>query len=189
MTGNARAGEALGRLLAGNRRFVSGVGALPGGAQAQMWAERRRELVTVQAPFAAVLSCSDSRVVPEFIFDQGLGDLFVVRVAGNVALDPLRASLEFAVHLLDVPLVVVLGHTGCGAVHAAVSGGKLPDNLAALIDAIRPAVALAAGKPGSLVDQAVRANVVLNVERLRSIEGAEILGAVYDLASGEVELL
>lgn len=189
MTADVPAGEmtadgALQTLLAGNRRFVDGTRIFP-----DQSAARRSELVAEQKPFAAILSCSDSRVVPEIIFDQGLGDIFEVRVAGNVALGPLAASIEYAVQQLDVPLVMVLGHTGCGAIELAARGEQLTGTIAALAAEMEPALAVARAEAGPLVENAVRANVALNVDRLRSIHGAEVVGAVYDLASGLVELV
>ncbi len=189
MTPGVSADEALKRLLAGNRRFLDGQRASPDLAQARAWAARRQELVAGQHPFAAVLSCSDSRVVPEIIFDQGLGDLFVVRVAGNIVTSVLAASLEYAAVQLDVPLIFVLGHTGCGAVQVALSGIRPPGELGALVDAIEPALVLARQEPGPLLENAVRANVGLSVDRLRSIRNVRLVGAVYDLGTGLVALL
>jgi carbonic anhydrase len=193
MTENIKADEALERLLAGNRRYVSGARAFPDQTLA-----RRQELVAGQKPFAAILSCSDSRVVPEIIFDQGLGNLFVVRVAGNIVDDALCGSLVYAVEHLGVPLILVLGHSGCGAVQLVIAGGPEEESLEALVAAIESAVELARSEPGPLLENAVRANVVLTVGQLRSAAGLatcaakgdlEILGAVYDLASGVVTLL
>jgi carbonic anhydrase len=189
MTPSVTADEALERLLAGNRRFLDGTRASPDAAQAGAWAARRQELVAGQQPIAAVLSCSDSRVVPEIIFDQGLGDLFVVRVAGNIVTGVLAASLEYAAHHLSVPLILVLGHTGCGAVQVALSGIRPPGDLGTLVDAIEPALVLARREPGPLLDNAVRANVGLSVDRVRSIPNVRVVGAVYDLATGLVALL
>lgn len=184
-------------------------------------ADRRAELVGGQTPFAAVLGCSDSRVPPEVVFDRGPGDLFVIRVAGNVA-GPLEiGSIEFAVDNLGTPLVVVLGHTGCGAVGATIdalraragrSGGdsdgplapELGPNLGAIVERIRPVVAPlldtsggGADDPETIAEDAVRANVLAEAERLRdgsellrqSVAGGKLLivGAEYSLASGVVD--
>lgn len=194
ITGNVRAGEALERLLAGNRRYVTAMHIHPDQTPA-----RRQELVAGQTPFAAILSCSDSRVVPEIIFDQGLGHLFVVRVAGNIVDNVTLGSLEYAVRHLGVPLVLVMGHTGCGAVTAAVESAEDEGQIRTLIAAIQPAVALARNEPGPLVDNAVRANVRLAVRRLEDVAPVlapcvalgqvMITGGVYDLRSGAVDLL
>src|SRR5262245_22157340 len=122
-------------------------------------AARQRELASGQHPHAAVLSCADSRVAPEIIFDQGLGDLFDVRVAGNIAGDAEVASIEYAAEHLNVPLVVVMGHQKCGAVTAAAEGGEASGHLPTLLQAIRPAVEKAAGLPGDRIDNAIRLNV------------------------------
>ena len=194
MTRKAIADEALERLLAGNWHFVADARAYPDQTPAH-----RRELATGQHPFAAILGCADSRVPPEIIFDQGLGNLFSVRVAGNIVDDASLGSLEYAVQRLGVPLIVVLGHSGCGAVQTAVAGGDPGGNLAMLVRAIQPAVELARTEPGALLENAVRANVGLAVRQLRtaapilaSLEATgnlEVRGALYDLASGLVELL
>src|SRR5262245_21823014 len=160
---------------------------------------RQRELASGQHPHAAILSCADSRVAPEIVFDQGLGDLFDVRVAGNVAGDAEIASLEYAAEHLHCPLVVVMGHQKCGAVSAAVEGGEATGHLPALIAAIRPAVEKAAGLPGDRVENAVRINVENVVRQLRGSRPVleemnaaghlRIVGAVYSLDTGKVEWL
>src|SRR3954471_6751789 len=119
---------------------------------------RQQELVGAQYPHAEILSCADSRVPPEIIFDQGLGDLFVVRVAGNVAADTELGSLEYGAEHLHIPLLVVLGHEGCGAVTAAVEGGPPEGHIAALVNLIKPALEHSRGQPGDPVENAVRAN-------------------------------
>lgn len=186
------AAEALQRLLDGNRRFVAETRAFPN--QAPL---RRRELAAGQKPFAAILGCSDSRVVPEIIFDQGLGDLFVARVAGNIVDPALRASLGYAIDYLGVPLILVLGHTGCGAVQAALAPGGFgarAGELAVLLAAIEPAIAFARREVGDsnpelLLAVTVRANVRLAVSQLQSGSGVDVVGALYDLASGTVEIV
>jgi carbonic anhydrase len=158
----------------------------------------------VQYPIVAVLSCSDSRVAPELVFDQGPGDVFVVRLAGNFLNDDGFASLEYAVKFLGAPLVMVLGHTNCGAVAAAVKvvqeHAELPGHLPDLVKSIEPAVIAAHAKhPSDLVAAAIEENVRLNTKRL--VDDAPILtdafaakklnvvGGIYDLATGKVGLI
>ena len=160
---------------------------------------RQRELASGQHPHAQILSCADSRVPPEIIFDQGLGDLFVVRVAGNVATDTEIGSLEYGAEHLHIPLLVVLGHESCGAVTAAVQGGPPEGHIAALVDLIKPAVDKTRGLPGDPVANAVRTNVELVVKQLRSstpllselVEHGKlkIVGGVYSLETGKVTWL
>lgn len=161
--------------------------------------ERQRELVKGQHPHAEILSCADSRVPPEIIFDQGLGDLFVVRVAGNIATDAELASLEYGAEHLHIPLLVVLGHEHCGAVTAAVEGGKPEGHLGTLVDFLRPAVDQTRTMAGDKVENAVRANVQLVVQQLRSStpilselvahNKLKIVGGVYSLDTGKVNWL
>lgn len=196
--------EAIERLKEGNRRFVAG--RRRSGAVSP---SRRMRLTDGQNPFAAILGCSDSRVPAELVFDQGLGDLFVVRVAGNVAAPSQVGSVEFAASLFGIELVVVLGHTRCGAIEATLKeldhpAGDPSANLGAILNRIRPAVrSLPDMTPDAdhdtLARQAVRANVRAQVAVLS--QGSEILGrlveagrltvvgAEYDLATGEVEFL
>jgi len=194
--------EALARLKEGNRRFESGnrqVGPLVG--------VRRNELMAGQEPFAIVLGCSDSRVPAEMVFDQGLGDLFVIRVAGNVVAPSQIGSVEFAAERFGTRLVVVLGHTLCSAISATLDELQRPSeaqsrNLRSIVDRIRPAVvAMLATElrhdPEALARHAIRANVMLAVDHLR--HGSEILeqliqkdgllvvGAEYSLETGAVE--
>jgi carbonic anhydrase len=166
--------------------------------------EHRADRAEAQHPFAAILACSDSRVAPERVFDQGPGDIFAVRLAGNIVNDDGLASLEYAVKFLGTPLVIVLGHTNCGAVTAAVNvvtrRAALPGHLPKLIAAIEPAVIAAHGRhPSDLVAASIEENVKLSVKRLRADEpivtealvAKELIavGGVYDLASGTVKLL
>jgi carbonic anhydrase len=161
--------------------------------------ERQRELTSSQHPHAIVLSCADSRVAPEIILDQGLGDLFDVRVAGNVASDPELASIEYAAVHLHSPLLVVMGHQKCGAVTAAAESGEAEGHLPSLLNMIRPAVASAKGQPGDLIDNAVRINVENVVRQIRGSKpvlaplvdrGAlTVVGAVYSLDTGKVAWL
>jgi carbonic anhydrase len=189
--------EPLARLMAGNKRFVASRLTHP-----NQGAQRRTTLANGQRPFAAILSCADSRVPPEIVFDQGLGDLFVVRVAGNIADTPGIGSLEFAAIALEVPLVMVLGHSRCGAVDAAMKaapGADLSPGLTSLVEAIRPAVAGAKDKPGDALANAVRANIAHVVGQLKSSQPhlarlsgdgkIKIVGAHYHLETGAVEVL
>jgi carbonic anhydrase len=189
--------EALQRLLDGNRRYAANTPAN------QDYSRGRTERASAQYPIAAVLSCSDSRVAPEILFDQGPGQIFVVRVAGNFVSAEGLASLEYAVQFLGVPLVFVLGHSGCGAVAAAIKvlqeGVKLPGSLPGLIAELKPAVhAAMAQKPADLLAAATRENVRLNMSRLRGdtpvlseavARGTvQVSGGIYDIATGTVTL-
>jgi carbonic anhydrase len=186
--------QALQRLLDGNKRFVAGKAARP-----NQTGKRRGELTRGQSPFAAILSCADSRVPPEVVFDEGLGDLFVVRVAGNVADDPGIGSLEYGVAVLNAPLIMVLGHSSCGAVDATLKGGEVPGRIGSIVKLIAPAAEKAKGKPGNALANAIHANVELTVDRLKTTtpilsdavekKRIRIVGAHYDLGTGKVELL
>jgi carbonic anhydrase len=159
-------------------------------------AARRTKLATSQSPYAIIVSCSDSRVGPELVFDQDLGEIFVIRTAGEVLDDPGLGSIEYAVEHLHSPLIVVLGHERCGAVSAAVAGGEAPGHVAALVKAIQPAVQSTKGQAGDPIDIAVRANVRDVVHQLESTAPIlsesvhaghlKIVGAYYDLDTGEV---
>jgi carbonic anhydrase len=191
--------EALKTLLDGNERWVRGRLEHP-----RQTVERRGEVASHQAPFAVVLSCIDSRVPPEIVFDCGLGDLFVVRTGGE-AVDDLvvLGSIEFGPSgYASARLIMVLGHQRCGAVIAAIesikSGVPAPGHITAVVDALRPAYDAAAGQPGDLVDNMVRAQVRLTVDALKTDpllaqlaadDGLVIVGARYDLDSGAVELI
>jgi len=188
------ADSALAELRAGNAHHVAHRYEHP-----HETAERQRELVSGQHPHAEILSCSDSRVPPEVVFDQGLGDLFVVRVAGNVVSDTELGSLEYGAEHLHVPLLVVLGHQHCGAVTAAVGGGEAEGHIDALIKLLNPAVEKTRGLPGDPVENAVKANVEMVVKHLRTstpvlaelvTEGKlKVVGALYSLDTGEVTWL
>lgn len=192
------ADAALRRLMQGNARYVANKPAH------RDFSAGRAERARSQFPVAAVLSCADSRVAPEFAFDQGPGDLFVVRLAGNFANDDGLASLEFAVKFLGVPLVVVLGHSNCGAVAAAIKvvedEAQLPGHLPGLVQSLKPAVEAAKAKsPKDLLAAAITENVALNVNRLETAQpllasfaqskGVKIVGGVYDFANGKIGLL
>lgn len=196
--------DALARLREGNRRFAAGTGSASGLSHRA----RRDELVTGQQPFAVVLGCSDSRVPAEIVFDQGLGDLFVIRVAGNVVAPSQIGSVEFAAERFGTRLVVVLGHSQCGAVLATLEELRRPTdtqsrNLRSIVDRIRPSVegllATAAGMDSdALVREAVRANVRTSanhlrhasevLERLIDGDGLMVVGAEYSLESGLVDV-
>ena len=181
--------------MEGNRRYVSDRSTGP-----HRSSRRRAEVAGEQHPFAVIVGCSDSRVPPELLFDQGFGDLFVVRTAGNVVDSVALGSIEYAVEHLGVKLIVVLGHERCGAVSAAVAGGEAPANVKAVVEAIRPAVEKAKEKgPGGhgcdLVCSAVRVNVKLVAEKMRtspvlkeSMEDGmlKVVGGYYDLDDGVV---
>ena len=194
--------EALARLQEGNRRFVSDERKLDVRASHT----RREALADSQQPFAIVLGCSDSRVPAEVIFDQGLGDLFVIRVAGNIVAPSQVGSVEFAAERFGARLVVVLGHTDCGAVGAALEQAGNPaagsSNIQFIVDRIRPSVetilsVAPAGDREHLLDQAVRANVRASadhlrhgsslLERLIQKDNLVVVGAEYSLETGEVD--
>lgn len=197
------ASEALQRLREGNTRFVSG----DIERDAEHYLVRREQLVEGQDPFAIIVGCADSRVPVEMVFDQGLGDLFVIRVAGNVVSHTQLASIEFAAETFGARLIVVLGHTGCGAmatVFAAMQSGTEPDseNLRLLVQKIRPAAERAIERAdgcdaAALVDRVGRENVRQAVEAIRNEAGVLrrladegqllVVGAEYSLATGFVE--
>ena len=156
-----------------------------------------------QAPFAVVIACSDSRVPPELLFDRGLGDLFIIRLAGNIVDDAALGSIEYAVDHLGVPLVMVLGHKRCGAVQATVEALEknepVPGHLPALVDAIKPAVDQVKDQPGDKVDNAVKANIKLITDKLKTAEPVmapavkagkvRVLGAYFNLDDGKVTFI
>jgi carbonic anhydrase len=188
---------ALDRLVKGNARYVDGV------SRRHDFKHEREALSGGQNPFAGVLSCADSRIAPEYCFDTARGDLFVCRVAGNFASADIVASFEYAVQVLNTPLIVVLGHESCGAVDATIKsikdGTTLPGHLPALVDAISPAVKDVQGQSGDMLTNAIRRNVMLNVEKLKSAapilaqfvddKKLHIVGGIYELKTGRVELL
>ena len=186
--------DPLERLMAGNARYVAGKAIHPDAGLG-----RRAELAKSQAPFAIILGCSDSRVGPELVFDQGLGDLFVARVAGNVVDPIVLGSIEYAAEHLHSTLIVVLGHERCGAVTAALGGGEAPGNIKALVEAIAPAVAASAEQPGDKLDNAIAENVRMQVANMRAKSAIldhliadgklKVVGARYDLDTGQVELV
>jgi len=187
--------QALQLLLDGNQRFIAGKLEHP-----NQTPERRTEVAKGQHPFAAVLACSDSRTPPEIIFDRGLGDIFTVRVAGNVADKVVIESLDYSVKHLGVRVVMVLGHRRCGAVIAAVEGheGTADQDVGPMLTELRPAVADSRNMPGDPVENAVRENVLLVMKNLEgSVElsamvkagDLKIVGGIYDLDTGKIEML
>jgi len=190
--------EAVRELLRGNRRFVTGHTRHPHQNVAAV-----HRLAAAQDPFAVVLGCADSRVAAEILFDQGLGDIFDNRVAGNIVDDLLLGSIEYAVEHFDPPLLLVLGHERCGAISATVdlirSGGEAPGHIAAIVDALRPIVEPVLAQPGDAVENGVRANVRAQVAALlaqseivrEKVEAGHlgVAGARYDLDTGKVTLL
>jgi carbonic anhydrase len=185
--------QSLKLLVEGNQRFVAGKLEHP-----NQTPERRAEVAKGQHPFAAVLACSDSRTPPEIIFDRGLGDIFTVRVAGNVADQVVIESLDYSVKHLGVRLVMVLGHRRCGAVIAAVEGHEEPGDVGPMLSELKPAVAASKGMPGDPVENAVRENVKLVMKKLATspelaamVKSGElkVVGGVYDLDTGTIEML
>lgn len=186
------ANEALKQLKAGNKRYVSGDLKHP-----HTDPKRRNELTVAQHPFAVVLSCADSRVVPELIFDQGLGDLFVIRVAGNIAKDKVIGSIEYAIKFLNSKLIVVLGHESCGAVSASLSDADPGGHIGVIIEKIKPAVYMAKRMEGDLLTNTIKINAQIVSEELKDSKpilsdavktaGVQVVSAYYKLSSGEVE--
>jgi carbonic anhydrase len=181
-------------LMAGNQRFVNGL--LTGPHRS---ADRRTELAQGQHPIATILSCADSRVPAELLFDQGLGDLFNVRVAGNIVTPEVLGSLEYAVELLETPLLVVLGHERCGAITAAVNGQPVPGHISDFLDELQAAVSQTKNQPGDPIDNAVTANIQIQIQQIlkqstlirqRQTNGqVTIVGGRYDLDTGLVTIV
>jgi carbonic anhydrase len=192
--------EVLKKLLEGNKRFVEGKLKHPGRSPKDFQA-----LAEGQAPPAIILGCADSRVSPEIIFDQGIGELFVVRGAGNmVGSGPiLKGSIEFAVEVLGARLIMVLGHTACGACESAIKfiddKKSLPGSIEGLVDYIRPSVRAVEGQPGDKLANVTKANVLMGVKKLSELDPIvakyvragelKAVGGIYDLATGKVEMV
>jgi carbonic anhydrase len=192
--------DVLKELMEGNKRFVEGKLEHPGRSPKDFQA-----LAAGQAPPAIILGCADSRVAPEILFDQGVGDLFVVRGAGNmVGSGPiLKGSIEYAVAVLGARLIMVLGHTACGACSSAIKfiddKKSLPGAIEGLVDYIRPSVRMVAGRPGDKLMNVTKANVMAGVKKLSESEPIlgkkvkdgelKIVGGIYDLATGKVEMV
>jgi len=188
---------ALKRLMEGNARYVSGV------SRRHDFKHEREALVGGQNPYAAVLSCADSRIAPEYAFDSGRGDLFVCRVAGNFAGDETVASMEYTVAVLGTPLILVLGHDSCGAVDATIKSLKddkpLPGHMPSLVTGLAPAVKAVANQRGNALDNAIRQNVVDTVSKLKAAtpilsaavgdNKLKVVGGIYRLKDGNVEMV
>lgn len=191
------ADEALQRLLEGNRRYSTNQA-----TNLNQTPLRRIEVAQAQHPFAIIFGCVDSRVPPEIIFDRGLGDLFVIRTAGQVIDRAALGSIEFGVVELNIPLIMVLGHERCGAVKGTIESleqhAPAPGQIELLVESIRPAVEKAKSQPGELLENAVRANIELTVSQLKgspmlaeAIQKGQlkVVGARYDLDTGSVALI
>jgi carbonic anhydrase len=188
---------ALERLLKGNARYVEGV------SLRHDFRHEREALSGGQNPYAAILGCADSRIAPEYAFDSGRGDLFVCRVAGNFANTDTIASLEYAVAVLGVPLILVLGHDRCGAVDATIKSLKddkpLPGHMPSLVEGIAPSVKAVSEQGGDMLGRAIRQNVVDNVAKLRAASPIlsaavqthklRVVGGVYRLKDGRVDIV
>ena len=188
---------ALKKLMEGNARYVGGK------SRSHDFKHEREALVGGQNPYAAVLSCADSRIAPEYAFDSGRGDLFVCRVAGNFANDDTVASMEYAAAVLATPLILVLGHDSCGAIDATIKSLKdnkpPPGHIPSLVAALAPAVKGSAQQSGNPLDNAIRQNVIDNIAKLKSAapilnaaveqNKLKVVGGIYRLATGKVELL
>jgi carbonic anhydrase len=188
---------ALARLLQGNLRYVQGR------SRHHDFRHEREALVGGQNPYAGILSCADSRIAPEYAFDAGRGDLFVCRVAGNFANDETVASMEYAVAMLDTPLILVLGHDRCGAVDATIKslkdGTTLPGHLPSLVAALAPAVKAVSSQSGDPLDHAIRQNVIDTVARLKAAtpilsaaveqRKLKVVGGIYRLGDGRVDMV
>ncbi|KAB8317024.1 carbonic anhydrase [Tolypothrix campylonemoides VB511288] len=184
---------ALQKLMEGNQRFAQHQPQYPDQSQARL-----QEVAQAQHPFVTILSCADSRVPAEIVFDQGIGDIFDVRIAGNIAIPEAIGSIEYAVVLLGTPVLMVLGHERCGAVTAAVQNEALLGEIGSFVKAIKPAVERVKEQAGDAVENAVVANVQYQIERLkRSALLSErlqsgklkIVGGRYDLDTGRVTII
>lgn len=184
---------ALQKLMQGNQRFVQHLPTYPNQTQTRL-----QEVAYAQHPFATVLSCADSRVPAEIVFDQGIGDIFDVRVAGNISTPETLGSIEYAIALLNTPVFMVLGHERCGAVTAAVQNESLPGDIGSFVKAILPAIDRVKDQPGDPVDNAVTANVQYQLEQLKrspllserlQAGTLKIVGGRYDLDTGRVTLI
>ncbi len=189
------ADAALSRLQEGNKRYVANT------LDVKNFSVGRSARVKVQYPIAAFLSCADSRVAPELIFDQGPGDLFVIRIAGNYLSGNSLASLEYPIAVLNVPLIMVLGHTECGAVKSAISALQghtpLPGHIWDIVDAVRPGIEKVVAEGGEdLANRAVATNVQYNVSRIATAQPiiaeavqagrVKVVGGIYELSTGKV---
>lgn len=182
--------QALQELMKGNQRFVSEKRTNPHQDRARL-----AEIAKTQKPFAAILSCADSRVPSEIIFDQGFGDLFICRVAGNVVTPEEMGSLEFGTLVLGAKVLMVIGHERCGAVDATIKGAQVPGQIASLLDAIKPAIKDSGSQTGDRLENAVKANVLYQIGKLKKSpvisqliqEGKlKVVGGYYDLDTGAI---
>ncbi len=185
--------QALQALMEGNQRFINGKRISPHQDRARL-----AEVAKTQKPFAAILSCADSRVPSEIIFDQGFGDLFICRVAGNIATPEEIGSLEFGTLVLGAKVIMVMGHKRCGAVDATIKGAQVPGQIATLLDAIKPALKNSRNQTGDELEKATKANVLFQIERLKASpiisqlikeEKLTIAGGYYDLDTGAVNMV
>lgn len=192
-TQNLTPAQALRELTEGNQRFVNNKRKSPNQTMIRL-----KEVSQEQKPFAAILGCADSRVPAEIIFDQGLGDLFVCRVAGNVATPEEIGSLEFGSAVLGTKVILVLGHKRCGAVAATIKGGQVPGQIGSLLEAIRPAMKKVSNQTTNRLEDTCKANIQLQVERLKTSpvlaqlirdNKLKIAGGYYDLDTGSVTIL
>lgn len=184
----------LGKLIEGNQRYVKSSTVCH-----EDWTAKRAAVVEGQSPLAVIVACSDSRVPPEIIFDQALGTLFVVRVAGNVVDEFAIGSIEYGVSVLGAKLIMVLGHANCGAVEGALKGLKFDNHVQEVLTAIQPAVQATKGESGNLLEKTIKANVQHVEQKLKSSKPLlaklfqesklQIIGGYYHLESGKVELL
>ncbi|NJR60116.1 MAG: carbonic anhydrase [Cyanobacteria bacterium CRU_2_1] len=184
---------ALQKLMEGNQRFIQHHLQHPDQSEARL-----QEVAQAQHPFATILSCADSRVPAEIVFDQGIGDIFDVRIAGNIVTPEVIGSIEYAVALLETPVLMVLGHERCGAVTAAVKNEALPGEISSFVKAILPVIDTVKGQSGDTVDNAVIANIHYQIERLKRSPllterlqsgKLKIVGGRYDLDTGSVTIL
>lgn len=188
------ADKALQILIEGNERYATGHLKHP--HTDNSW---RDTLKGSQEPFAVILSCADSRVVPELLFDQGLGDLFVIRVAGNIAKDKVLGSMEYAIKFLKTKLIIVLGHESCGAVGASLGTDDPGGHIGAIIQKIKPAVYMAKQMDGDLLTNAIQLNAKIVSEEVKEAkpilseavanEGVKVIPAYYELSTGRVKFL
>jgi carbonic anhydrase len=185
--------QALQELMKGNQRFIRGKLENPRRNMARL-----AEVAKTQKPFAAILGCADSRVPSEIIFDQGFGDLFICRIAGNVATPEEIGSLEFGTLVLGAKVIMVMGHARCGAVDATIKGAQVPGQIASLLDAIKPALKNSGNQTGNELEKATKANVLFQMERLKASpvisqliqEGKlTLVGGYYDLDTGAVTMV
>jgi carbonic anhydrase len=194
MTNDQLINESLQKLTEGNKRFVDSKSIHPNQTLA-----RRNEVLKGQNPFAVIVGCSDSRIPPEIIFDQGIGDLFIIRTAGNIVDDVALGSIEYAVDHLGTPLVVIFGHGKCGAVTAVVQGGEAHGHIGSIVKIIAPAVEKAKAQCGDLIYNATITNIGLVADTVKASKPiitkaleqgkVKIVGAYYDIESGKVEFI